>query len=312
MKAALIMLIPALAASAAADVPASPVRIAVLDFKADPAVDDFFVAKAAGSRMAGLISNDLAVLPPLEVVAGSDVARKVGPSLLEPSDSLTPSQARGAGDATGATSLVCGRIYRTGAGVVFAAKIVSTRTGEALGAMVQLANGDTLPDALSSLASQIGRIALSQQGLGTPKWADAGIAGTHVSGGTSPYGAVACVSSVDGRQISDEIHNWNRQIALKPGLHDILVRYFDGSGSAGHGFVIDAKPGAVYEARFAVDDGRNPKLWIQERGAQKPATPVFVAAIGEPRTWYEDYSLNPPNPEPYNRMHAQPSGGARR
>jgi len=138
MKAALIMLIPALAASAAAEAPARPARLAVLAFKSDQAVDDYLVIKGSGARLAALVANNLSVLPPLEVVAEGDVARKVVPSIQEPSDTLTPSQAKSAGEATGATNLVCGRVYRTGAGVVLAAKIVSTGTGEALGTMVQL------------------------------------------------------------------------------------------------------------------------------------------------------------------------------
>jgi hypothetical protein len=313
MKAALIMIIPALVAAAAADASSRPIRVAVLEFKSDQAVDAYLAIKGSGARLAALVSNDLSVLPPLAVVPEEDVARKVSPAIQEPSDTLTPAQAKSAGEATGATNLVCGRIYRTGAGVVFAAKIVSTETGEALGAMVQFGAGDALADALSALAIQIGAIAISQQGLEAPHWADARISGTHVTGGISPYGAVACVRSVDSRRIADEIHNWNRDQALKPGLHDIFVRYYDGTGSAGHGFVIDAKPGAVYEARFERDGDHNPKLWIQERGSQKPATPIYVAAIVGPHEWYEDYSgLNPPNAEPYDRMHAQPSSGARR
>lgn len=313
MKAALIMLIPALAASAAADAPSRPIRLAVLEFKSDQAVDDYLVVKGSGARLAALVSNNLLVLPPLAVVAEGDVARKVSPAIQEPSDTLTPSQAKSAGDATGATNLVCGRIYRTGSGVVFAVKIVSTETGEALGTMVQLGAGDSLADALSALAIQIGTIAISQQGLAPPHWADARISGTHASGGMSSYGSVACVRSVDSRRIADEIHNWNRDQVLKPGLHDIFVRYYDGTGSAGHGFVIDAKPGAFYEARFERNGDHNPRLWIQERGSQKPATPIYEAAINGPHEWYEDYSGPiPPNEEPYNRMHAQPSSGARR
>jgi hypothetical protein len=313
MKAALVMLIPALIASAAASTQGRPVRIAVLEFKSDQAVDDYLEIKGSGARLAALVSNNLSVLPPLAVVAEGDVERRVGPAIQEPSDTLTPAQAKAAGDATGATNLVCGRIYRTGAGVVLAAKIVSTETGEALGAMVQLGASDTLADALSTLAVQIATVALSQQGLGAPHWADARISGTHASGGTTPYGAVACVHAVDSRRVADEIHNWNRDQALKPGLHGIFVRYYDGTGSAGHEFVIDAKPGAAYEARFERDGDQNTRLWIQERGSQKPATPVYVAALLGPHEWYEDYSgVIPPDEEPYNRMHAQGSAGARR
>lgn len=313
MKAALILLMPVLAASAVADAPSRPVRLAVLEFKSDQAVDDYLAVKGSGARLAALVSNNLSVLPPLAVVAEGDVARKVSAAIQEPSDSLTPSQAKSAGDATGATNLVCGRIYRTGAGVVFAVKIVSTQTGEALGTMVQLGAGDPLADALSALAIQIGTTALSQQDLAPPHWANAQIRGTHASGGTSSYGAVACVHSVDSTRMVDEIHNWSRGQALKPGLHEIVVRYYDGTGSAGHGFVLAAKPGAAYEARFERDGDHDPRLWIQERGSQKPATPIYVAAINGPHDWYEDYSGSiPPDEEPYNRMHAQASGGARR
>jgi hypothetical protein len=308
MKAALIMLITVLAASAAADIPSGPVRVAVLKLKADAAVDDYLGANESGSRLASLIANDLSVLAPIEVVASGEVARNLSLGAMEPSDSLTPSQARSAGDATGATNLVCGRIYRTDAGVVFAVKIVSTQTGEALGTMVQLGAGDTLSDALSRLGTQIGRIALSQRGIEAPCWADARIGGTHTGGGTLSLGAVACVLSVDSRLVADEIHNWNRDQILKPGLHEIFVRYYDGTGSAGHEFVIDAKPGGIYETRFDRDGDHNPRLWIQERGAKNPATPVYEATIKEPRQWYEDNLIRmQPHVVPMSSMFFQPA-----
>jgi hypothetical protein len=307
MKTALILFVAAIALPAAAELPSGPTRIAVFDLKADDSVDALLGAKGTGPRMSALLSNDLMVLSQLTVVVGGELANKVGPEALDPSDALTPSQARSAGEATGATNLVFGRIFKGDSGPIFAVKIVSSKTGEALGAMVQVGPGDTLPDALSRLSTQIAKVALSQQGVEAPTWANAKVVGTRHDGGFFSYDRTACVLAVDGRRVKDELEHWNKEQPLLPGLHEVFVRFCYGESYAGHGFVVDAKPGAFYEIRFEQDGEKDPKLWIQERGAKNPATVVVQAKLTDRTHWYSDmFVAQHPYVQPQDSQYTPP------
>ena len=106
------------------------------------------------------------------------------------------------------------------------------------------------------------------------------IVGTCKRGSFLINDEVACVMDVDGRHIPDETERWSHEQPLLPGLHEIFVRYYDGSSTAGQSFVIDAMPGASYEVRYSRQPNMNPRLWIQDRNSQRPVTAMVEAPMG--------------------------------
>jgi hypothetical protein len=128
--------------------------------------------------------------------------------------------------------------------------------------------------------------------VATP-WSPAGIVGSRQTGPLLSRAVVACVLSVDGRVIPDETDNWDKSQPLLPGLHEIFVRYYDGTNVAGHDFVIEAKPGASYEAACARPESARPTLWIEDIASHKPVTDVVEAKIASKREAVEAYETGP-------------------
>jgi hypothetical protein len=223
---------------------------------------------------------------------------------LDPASPISPADAQRIGASLGATTLVDGRIYRAGAETIIAAKVVGASSGQTLGTMVKGDPSTATADLIAKLAAQVGAIAQVQNGLAPTPWSAAGIVGSREAGSLLSHGVIACVLSVDGRAIPDETDNWDKVQPLLPGLHEIFVRFYDGTRVAGHDFVIDAQPGASYGVACEHPEHAKPKLWIEDLASHRPITAVVEAATASKREAVEAYEtgpfgyLFPPTPEP--------------
>lgn len=251
----------------------APVRIALFDLRVDAGLDASPGNVPSGPRLTALLARDLSVLSPLAVVAGGGVGPKTDPSQFDVAGAVSPGQAAKVGGELGATTLFGGRILKADGHLVIAAKVVSVQSGETIGAMVRIdASG---ADALSQLSVQVARIAFSQCGLKAPEWPPAAIVGTRTQEGLLEHDRLACVLSVDGRLTPDETEHWKDPRSLQPGLHEVFARYYDGSHTADHSFVVNAVPGARYQVRFEPGKDNTVRLWIDDAQSGNPATPSW-------------------------------------
>lgn len=251
------------------------VTVSVFDFQADGNFEAFFGTENAGKSAASLLTYDLSDLAPLS-------AKDRGP-VQEGFDfdvPIAPAEAERMGRALGATSLVNGRLLRAGTSIVIAARVVSAETGRTYGTMVRGDPSTPIADLISQLSIQIGKITLVQNGVNSVSWGPADIVGTCKPGSLLSHDEVACVMDIDGRAIPDEVKNWSQKQQLQPGLHEIFIRYYDGTSTAGHSFIINASPGASYEVRYERQPNSNPVLWIQDRLSQQPVTKMANASVG--------------------------------
>jgi TolB-like protein len=299
----LLLLLPAVAYSDP-NYPTGSMRLAVFNFQADGGVGEHMGIADAGRSVASLLAYDLSVLDPIRVVDRGSIQRDQGRLKINIGDPITPADAKRIGQGLGATTLVTGRVLGSGAQVIIAAKVVSAETGATLGAMVKGDPSTPIADLISQLGAQVAKIAMSQNGAEATRWPPATIVGTRERGtrlGTLiPHDEVACVLAIDGRVIPDEVEKWSQPQTLLPGIHEIFVRYSDGTASAGHGFVFNAKPGASYEvyyekphlsmasgntllyptSRNIPASSEGPKLWIRDQRTHEPVTAVAQADMG--------------------------------
>jgi len=281
MKTLLTLLLSAAALRAAPDSRA-PARVAVFDFQAEGAAATKLGGASVGRSIANVLTADLSSLLPVTVVDSAEVRESLSDRKVQIADPLEPSEASQVGRTLGATTLVSGRVYMDGNDIIIAAKVVSATTGQTLGAMAKADASTTVADAVSLLGTQVGRIALSQQGNPDVPWAPAEIVGTARGKSLFSVGEVACVMAVDGVPIPDETEKWELKRALLPGFHDIFVRYYDGTSVAGENFTLEAMPGQNYEVSFERPQGQKPKLWIREQLSGRAVTPTILASVGEP------------------------------
>jgi TolB-like protein len=306
----LILLLPAAAYSD----PAYPIGntcVAVFNFQADGGFRQHSGVADAGKSVASLLTHDLSVLEPIKVVDRDAIQEGQGGHLkINLGDPITPEDAKRIGRDLGATALVTGRIFGSRSQVIIAAKVVSARTGETLGAMVKGDQSTPIVDLISQLGAQVASIAMKQNGVeGTP-WPPATIVGTRERStrlGTSiPHDEVACVLAIDGRVIPDEVEKWSQPQTLLPGIHEIFIRYYDGTDIAGHSFVFNARPGGSYEvycekphlsmasgntllyptSRNIPASTEGPKLWIRDQRTHEPVTAVAQVSLdSKPDEW---------------------------
>ena len=291
----LLMFLPA-AAYPNPDYPTGNMSVAVFNFQSDKGANEKFGVADAGKSVASLLACDLSALEPIRVVDRGSIQQGEGSSKMSLGEPITPEGARQIGRALGATSLVSGQILASHAQVIIAAKVVSAETGAATGAMVKGDTSTPIADLISQLGAQVARIAMIQKGVEPTSWAPAAIVGTRERatslGSNIPHDEVACVLAIDGRVIPDEVEKWSQTQTLLPGFHEIFVRYYDGTASAGHDFVFNAKPGASYEVYF--EKGHlslaslntpavpsvGPVLWIRDQRTREPVTAVTQVSLG--------------------------------
>jgi TolB-like protein len=292
MKAYLCILLalPASLFCAPPDPPAN-VRVAVFDFQTDGSVEKVYGVRNAGETVANLLTVDLSGLLPLAVVDRPAIRQRLGDQGLDPARPVAREEARQIGARLGAGTLVDGRIYSAGAQIIIAARVVSAETGETLGTMVKGDRLASFADLISQLGTQIGRIALVHQGLEPAQWSPASIIGSREKGANLSHDEVACVMDIDGGVIPDETEHWSQERPLLPGLHEIFVRYYDGTSIADHSFVLDAKPGASYEVSFYRQPDMNPRLWIQDRDTHRAATTMAEEKLGVVRNTVDTLRL---------------------
>lgn len=277
----LLLLLPAAASAAPAGSPATP-SMAVFDFTTDGNLGTRLGMARAGPAIARVLRDDLSVLPPLAVVNRGPAGPGPVPERFDLDRPIPPAEAARIGRLLGATTLVSGQVIAAGSSLIIAARVVAAGTGEALGTMVKGDGTAPVAELVARLGAQIARIAMIQQGLEPVPWVPAGIVGTCRRGALLSHDEVACVMAVDGRAIPDEALNWSRSQALLPGVHEIFVRFYDGTATAGRSFVIEARPGAAYAVSYQRQPRANPTLWIQDLGAHQPATEAVEARMGEP------------------------------
>jgi TolB-like protein len=291
----LLMILPAAAYSDPV-YPTGNMSVAVFNFQSDKGANEQFGVADAGKNVASLLAYDLSALEPIRVVDRAAVQDGQGHMKINLGDPTTPEGAKQLGRALGATSLVSGEILGSGAQVIIAVKVVSAETGAATGAMVKGSPSTPIADLISQLGAQVGRIAMIQNGVEPTAWASAAIFGTRERatrlGTNIPHDEVACVLAIDGRVIPDEVDKWSQKQTLLPGLHDIYVRYYNGTASAGHAFVFNAKPGASYEVYFekahlsvasnstVAVPPEGPVLWIRDQRTREPVTAVTQVSLG--------------------------------
>jgi TolB-like protein len=274
----LALIAPALAFAAPTG-PATSLQVAVFDFQADGNVDG---QPNAGRSVARLLAEDISGLAPLGAIDRRAIEERLPDRKLDLVDPSAPGDAREIGRSLGAGTLVTGRFFRTGAEIIIAAKVVSAETGQTLGTMVKGDRSKPIADLISQLSLQVGAIAQVQLGLPTVSWSPAAIVGIRKRGSFLANDEVACVMDVDGRLVPDETEHWDQKLALLPGLHEIYVRYYDGSSTAGHSFVLYAKPGASYAVGYERKPNMNPRLWIQDQATHKAVTGIAEASTGDP------------------------------
>jgi TolB-like protein len=275
MKATLsfLLLLPAIAFSSPVD-PVSKASVAVFDFKSDWNVDYHIQITDAGKAVASGLAHDLCVLAPLTVIDQESMQRLQEHRKFDLGDSIAPADAKQVGQALGATTLVTGRIYRSGIDYIVVAKVVSAETGQALGTMVKGDESTSFADLMSQLSQQVGKIALVQQGFEQTQWSPATIAGTQVLAASAvantPREELAVVVSIDGKDITDNRTKWSQEHPLLPGEHNVVIYYTEGRGDFGRLLSFDAKPGASYAVVYNQGAREGYKLWIQDQGTHQP------------------------------------------
>jgi TolB-like protein len=281
----ILLALPASALTGPA-VPAANMPIAVFAFQTDGDADKQLGVRNAGETIARLLTDDLSVLAPLAVIDQGSLRQMLDHREFDLLDPITPGDAKKIGRTLGAATLVNGRIFVAGAGLIIAAKVVSADTGQTSGTMVKGDRSVPLADMISSLSSQIGKIALDQRGVDSTPWAPATIVGSRRHGSFLSHDEVACVMAIDGRPIPDETEKWDQRQPLLPGLHEVFVRYYDGTSTAGHDFVFNARPGASYEVNSERQEHLGPKLWILDRNTHQLVTVIADSTQGvTPDQW---------------------------
>jgi TolB-like protein len=296
----LVLLLPAAAFSDPA-YPTGNTSVVVFNFQVDAAASKRFGVANAGQSVASLLAHDLSLLAPIRVIDHGAVQKGQGQWKINLGDPVTAEDARRIGQLLGATSFVTGRVFESGSEIILAAKVVSAGTGQALGTMVKGDHSTPIADLISRLGAQVGRIALVQNGAGPAEWTPATIVGTRrratSTGSSIAHDQVACVLAIDGMAIPDEVDKWGEKQLLLPGLHEVFVRYYDGTSMPGHDFTFDAKPGASYEvvsesgpsSAVAVGSlpleslhnagGGSPRIWIRDQETQQAVTDVAVPSM---------------------------------
>jgi hypothetical protein len=261
MKTPLVLLFLPLAALAEGASPSASPTVAVTAFQSDAKASAAMGSHDAGASVASILTNDLATLSPLKVVAG-------------------PGSEQGAADSAG--SLVSGSVSMVGEDTVLTARVAPAGGASATETTVRTEKTTSTADAVSLLALQVGKIVLAQQGVDAVAWTPAQIVGTARPATLLKFQEVASVMSIDGAAIADETQTWNKERQLLPGLHVIFVRYYDGTSTAGHAFILDARPGGQYAVRYDRPSGQSPSLWISDLSSGKAVTGVVQASVGDP------------------------------
>ncbi len=284
MKTVICMLLalPAAVLSAPVDSTSNP-HVAVFDLHTDVNIDNQLGVTNAGRLIANMLANDISVLAPLTAINREAIQRQLDGRRVDLLNPIPPADAKRLGQSLNATTLVTGSIFIAGDGIIIAAKVVSTETGQTFGTMVKSDGTTPIVDLLSKLSMEIGRAALVQQGLEPPHWSPATIVGSCKQGSLISHDEIACVMAVDGRAVPDEVNQWSRKQPVLPGLHEIFVRYYDGTTTAGHNFIFGAKPGTLYEVRYERQPPLNPELWIEDQASHQPVTSKVAVGIDKPR-----------------------------
>jgi TolB-like protein len=272
-KHCLLLFLPAIALSSPVD-PVGNASVAVFDFKSDWNVDYHIQITDAGKSIASGLAHDLFVLAPVTVIDRESIQRLQEHRRFDAGDSIAPADAKQLGQALGATTLVTGRIYRSGTDYIVVAKVVSAETGQALGTMVKGNESTSYADLLSRLSQQVAEIALVQQGFGKSHWSPATIAGTRVPPATAianpPREELAVVVAIDGKFIPETLTKWNQEQPLLPGEHNVVIYCSEGQRDFGRLLTFDAKPGASYEVVYDQGAREGYRLWIQDQGTHQP------------------------------------------
>jgi TolB-like protein len=264
----LILLLPAAlhAAPAASD---SKATVAVFEFKSDWNVDYRVQVTDAGKTFSAWLAHDLEDLSPITVVDSGGVEKSSRGQDLALGNAITPAVARQMGEKLGAASLVSGSIFKSGEGVIVAAKIVSAETGEALGTSVEGGPTTPLASVISQLSQQVGEIVLMQQGRRKADWQPATIVGTRDLVATIipnvPRLDLTGVISIDGASVSQGRESWKQQLPLRPGAHQLGIYYYEGQPITSKYLTFDAMPGASYVVVYDHDAPENNRLWIEDR-----------------------------------------------
>jgi hypothetical protein len=261
MKTPLTLLFLPLAALAGPASNAVSPTIAVSVFQSDAMASAALGTHDAGASVATILSSDLSSLSPLTVVAG-------------PGSEQASSECAG--------SVVSGSVHMDGTDTVLTASVTPAGGRKATETTVRTEKSTSIADAVSLLAMQVGKIALTQQGAEAVAWTPAQIVGTARPATLLTFQEVASVMSIDGVAIADETQTWNKERPLLPGLHTIFVRYYDGTSTAGHSFILDARPAAQYAVRYERASGQNPSLWITDLSTGKAVTVIAQASVGDP------------------------------
>jgi hypothetical protein len=248
----------------------TPVGIQVSDLASSPGVDRLIGVEDSGKHVAGLLVQDLGVLNSVAVSRADPGAALAGGFRLS------------------------GALVEMGVDVRVDLTLAAPALQRSLSVSDHFGPSRPLSDALSHLSLQLATFALESAGRSPPNWGSAQLLGSRRAGSGFSYGTVCCVLSVDGVVIRDEVDHWGETRILEPGLHEIFVRYYDGSRMAGYGLVLVARPGARYQTRCSeAPDGRV-KLWIQDVASGEPATATVDARISGNDHWYDGTFHAPP------------------
>jgi TolB-like protein len=271
---ALALLLP-VAAYAAAPISAGNPSVAVFDFNSDWSLDFHVQITDAGKVFASWLAHDLALLAPITVVNDGAVAQLQHNRKFSISDSISPVDAKQVGLSLGATTLVTGRMIRSGTEVIVAAKVVSAGTGETLGTAVRGDSRTSFADMVSQLSERVGQLVLLQQGVKKSSWALAKIVGTRKTVPTvvpnMPREDTAGVVSVDGSTIQGGTDEWTQERPISPGAHSVVIYCYQlGSTLLYRPVTFDAMPGASYVVVY--DEGRtdNRRLWLEDQSTHQP------------------------------------------
>jgi TolB-like protein len=270
----LALLMPAAAYSAPPVSTGNP-SVAVFDFNSDWSLDYHVQITDAGKVFASWLAHDLALLAPITVVDAGAIEQLQQNRKFSIADSISPVEAKQVGLSLGATTLVTGRMIRSGTEVIVAAKIVSAGTGEALGTAVRGDSKTSFADMVSQLSEQVGQLVLLQQGVKQSSWAQARIVGTRKIVSTvipnAPREDTAGVVSVDGKTIPGGPKEWTQELPIRPGAHRVVIYcYYGGSPLLYCPLTFDAMPGASYVVAY--DGGRpdNSRLWLEDQSTHQP------------------------------------------
>lgn len=270
----LALLLP-VAAYPAAPVSTGNPSVAVFDFNSDWNLDYHVQITDAGKIFASWLAHDLALLAPITVVNADAIEKLQHNRKFSISDSISPADAKHVGLSLGATTLVTGRMIRSGTEIIVAAKIVSAETGESLGTAVRGDSKTSFADMVSQLSEQVGQIVLLQQGVKKSSWALAKIVGIRKIVSTvvpsMPREDTAGVVSMDGRTIQGGTDEWTQERPISPGAHSIVIYcYQGGSPLLYRPVTFDAMPGASYVVVYDVGRTDNRRLWLEDQSTHQP------------------------------------------